>query len=171
VIDIQVEISASGAPQTANLPPEADRWVEAARAAVETTLADRGVDEAEMSLTLLDDEGIRSLNREHLDHDRPTDVLAFALYRDGEPVLGDVYLGWEQARRQANREGVPILEEVARLAVHGTLHVLGYDHPEAAESRAGSEMYRLQESILSGLDLHSPRPIPAGGPGGTGDSA
>lgn len=120
-------------------------------AAVRAVLEWEGVAEGEVSLTLLSDAAIRELNREHLSHDYPTDVLAFALWSTGEPVLGDVYVGYDQALRQAEREGVPQLEELRRLAIHGTLHVLGYDHPEGGEERAGSEMYRLQEEILARL--------------------
>jgi probable rRNA maturation factor len=120
---------------------------EAVRAVVERL----GHREGEISLALLDDEAIQVLNRDHLGHDRPTDVLSFALFQEGEPVVGDIYLGWEQARRQAVAEGVPLPEELLRLAVHGTLHVLGYDHPEDARERPGSEMYRLQEEIVRDL--------------------
>lgn len=103
--------------------------------------------DAEISVTLLDDEGIRALNRRYLEADRPTDVLAFALHGEGEPILGDVYLGVDQARRQAADLGVPLHEELVRLAVHGTLHVLGHEHPEGPE-REESEMFRRQEEIV-----------------------
>ena len=118
------------------------------RRAVEATLRREEVEEGEISLTLLDDPAIQALNRDHLDHDRPTDVLAFALWAPGEPVLGDVYVGVEQAARQARDEGVPLEEELVRLAIHGTLHILGHDHPEEAEARPGSPMYRLQEALV-----------------------
>lgn len=101
-----------------------------------------------LSVALVDDEDIRRLNREHLGHDRVTDVIAFPLWERGEPVVGDVYVGLEQARRQAAAEGVPFEEELVRLVVHGTLHVLGWDHPEEASERGGSPMYRLQERIV-----------------------
>jgi probable rRNA maturation factor len=114
-------------------------------ATVRHVLADAGLTEAEVSLTLLDDETIRALNFEWLGHDRPTDVIAFALDDDG--VLGDVYLGAEQARRQAAELGIPFAEELVRLAVHGTLHVLGHDHPEGPE-RAVSPMFELQERLV-----------------------
>jgi probable rRNA maturation factor len=117
-------------------------------AAVRAALDRHEVLEGEISLALLDDDGIRRLNREHLDHDYPTDVLSFSLWDEGEPVVGDVYVGYDQALRQAAAEGVPVLDELRRLAIHGTLHVLGYDHPAGAEARADSEMYRLQEELL-----------------------
>lgn len=114
--------------------------------AVVLTLIDAGVADAEISLTLLDDHGIRDLNLRYLGKDRPTDVIAFALGR--EPVLiGDIYLGAEQAARQASELGVPLAEELVRLAVHGTLHVLGHDHPEG-EDREASPMFRLQEDLV-----------------------
>lgn len=124
-------------------------------AAVRAVLRRHDVREGEISVALLDDDAIRSLNRDHLDHDYPTDVLSFALWEEGEPVIGDIYLGYDQAMRQAAEEGISPGEELLRLAVHGTLHVLGYDHPEAPEERADSEMYREQEAILAEL-LGSP---------------
>lgn len=114
--------------------------------AVVLTLEDAGVAEAEVSLTLLDDQGMRDLNLRYLGKDRPTDVIAFALGR--EPVLlGDIYLGAEQAALQASELGVPLAEELVRLAVHGTLHVLGHDHPEG-EGREESPMFALQEDLV-----------------------
>jgi probable rRNA maturation factor len=74
-------------------------------------------------------------------------VITFALHGEGEPPLGDIYVGWEQALRQAADFGVSPAEELARLAVHGTLHVLGYDHPEGPE-RERSSMWIRQEQIL-----------------------
>lgn len=119
---------------------------------VRAALRDAGVDAAEISVTLLDDTGIRGLNRDYLDHDRPTDVIAFALDAPGG-VIGDVYLGVEQARRQAVEWGVPSREELLRLAVHGTLHVLGHDHP-AGPDRAQSEMFTLQERLVAQVLTH-----------------
>jgi len=110
-------------------------------------LAAEGILEAEISITLLDDDRIQDLNREYLGKDRPTDVIAFPLHSPGEPVLGDIYLGFEQARRQAAELQIPLEEELLRLIIHGTLHVLGYEHPEG-EDREESEMFRKQEELL-----------------------
>lgn len=99
-----------------------------------------------VSVTLLDDEGIAELNRTYLDRDGPTDVIAFTLGDASAPV-GDVYLGAGQAARQATEYGVSLVEELVRLTVHGTLHVLGYDHPEGAE-RATSPMFLRQEALV-----------------------
>ena len=114
--------------------------------AVRRTLASQGVEDGEVSLTLLGDEAMRELNRRYLAKDRPTDVIAFAL-GPGPALLGDVYLGAEQARRQAEELGVRQAEEMVRLAVHGTLHLLGHDHP-VGSGREESPMFALQEALV-----------------------
>ena len=113
--------------------------------AVRRALEAEGDGRGEISITFLDDESIRALNREYLGRDRPTDVLAFSL-GDDDP-LGDVYVGLEQARAQAEEHGVPFEEELVRLAVHGTLHVLGMDHPDGDE-RTDSPMFAAQERLV-----------------------
>ena len=116
--------------------------------AVHATVRDagRGTRGGEISVTLLADDEVRAMNRDYLDKDHPTDVISFSL-GDGDAIMGDVYIGYEQASRQASELGVDEAEELARLAIHGTLHVLGLDHPEGDE-RAKSPMFELQERIL-----------------------
>lgn len=113
---------------------------------IETTLLDQSIDGAEVSVTLLDDADIERMNRDYLGRDRPTDVIAFSLGDDAH-VLGDVYIGYDQAARQAKEAGVDLGEELLRLTIHGVLHVLGYDHPEGPE-RTGSPMFALQERLV-----------------------
>lgn len=137
--------------------------------AVRRTLEAEGVAEGEVSLTLLADDAIRAMNRDYLGRDEPTDVMAFTLHEEGEPILGDVYLGAEQARRQAP-EGVSLEEEMARLAIHGTLHVLGYDHP-AGDDRSRSEMWRRQEELLAALLEDRQLPHPSSSPASEADDA
>jgi len=137
---IDVEVSVGG---ELSIAPELERI----EAAVRWALGEEGVGEAEMSIALLDDAGIAALNEEYLEHAGPTDVISFALHGEGEAPLGDVYLGVEQAVRQAAGFGATPAEELLRLAIHGTLHVLGYDHPKDA-ARAGSEMFERQEALL-----------------------
>ena len=140
---------------TVRVNPVAEPPVEEGAAVVEraarAAAADRGVEEGELSLTLLDDEGMAALNREWLDRAGPTDVLAFALHGAGEPPMGDIYIGIDRAMAQAAAEGEPPRRELARLAVHGTLHVLGLDHPET--DREQSEMWRDQERIVAALEV------------------
>lgn len=120
---------------------------QAARAVVE----DRGVESGELSLTLLDDAAMAALNRDWLDREGPTDVLAFALHEADEAPVGDIYLGVERAAVQAREAEEPLRRELARLAVHGTLHVLGWDHPAA--DREQSDMWQHQERIVKSLGL------------------
>jgi probable rRNA maturation factor len=121
----------------------ADLLASAVRAALDA----EGVSRAEISLTLLDDETMRGLNLRYLGEDRSTDVLSFGLGA-GDAPLGDVYVGVEQAERQAAEHGVAVEEELVRLAIHGTLHVLGHDHPEGPE-RTDSPMFALQERLVA----------------------
>lgn len=125
--------------------PFPDDHNEVLRQAIEVTLRDDGRI-SEVSLALMDDAGITALNRDYLGKDRPTDVIAFSLGTDEAP-LGDVYVGFEQASRQAVDHGVPLREELVRLAVHGTLHVLGHDHPDGDE-RLMSPMFVAQERLV-----------------------
>jgi probable rRNA maturation factor len=137
-IDVQVSVGEG-------LSPAAD--AERIEGAVRHVLRAEGVHEAEVSVALVGDGEIIELNRQWLHHDYVTDVISFNLNGPGEPPLGDVYLGVLQAARQAAELGADPAEELLRLAVHGTLHVLGYDHPEGAD-RADSEMFRRQEALL-----------------------
>ncbi|NNF14446.1 MAG: rRNA maturation RNase YbeY [Gemmatimonadetes bacterium] len=123
-----------------------DALVSLIRQAVVRTLDTEGARDAEISVTLLDDAAIQAMNRTYLSKDRPTDVVAFSLGEEGE-VLGDIYIGADQASRQAKSWGVGFDEEVVRLVIHGTLHVLGHDHPDGSD-REASAMYRLQERLV-----------------------
>ena len=114
---------------------------------VRAALKTEGVTAAEVSVTLLDDDSIQELNASYLGHDRPTDVISFSLGEPGE-VLGDVYIGYQQAIRQAAEHGESFASELLRLAIHGTLHVLGHDHPEGPE-RSDSPMFTLQERLVA----------------------
>lgn len=110
----------------------------AAKRAVTATLEMEGAEGREVSLLLTDDREIHQLNRAYRGVDKPTDVLAFALdeAEDGamDASLGDVVVSVERARAQAASRGVTLDAEIELLVVHGTLHLLGYDHdePEAA---------------------------------------
>lgn len=95
---------------------------------------------------------IAALNRAHLGHTGPTDVISFGFARatDDDPVIGDIYICPDVARASAAERGIGIREELARLVVHGTLHVLGYDHPES-DARERSPMWKRQEALLARL--------------------
>ncbi|HEY7877829.1 MAG TPA: rRNA maturation RNase YbeY [Gemmatimonadaceae bacterium] len=119
-------------------------------ALAQRVLRAEGVRAAELSITFVSAPAIARLNARHLGHAGPTDVIAFPFgpARAGAPVMGDVYIAPAVARINAARYGVGVREELARLVVHGTLHVLGHDHP-ADHTRAASPMWRRQERLLA----------------------
>jgi len=118
------------------------------RRGVRALLESEGVTAGELSITFLGDSDAQALNRTYLAHDWVPDVLSFPM---SPPLLGDIYIGVEQARRQAVTHAVTETEELLRLAIHGTLHMLGYDHPEAPELRETCEMMELQEAWVRRL--------------------
>lgn len=105
---------------------------------------------ADIAITFVGPKAMRRLNREWKGHDEPTDVLSFSLRPPEGGVTGDVYICPAVARIQARLHDVAFPDELARLVVHGTLHVLGYDHPEGL-GRTRSAMWRRQERYLKAL--------------------
>lgn len=105
---------------------------------------------ADISVTFLGRASMQRLHAKHKGIERPTDVLAFALPAPDGTLLGDVYVCRWVAEREAKRHGVPVRQELVRLLVHGTLHVLGWDHPEG-EGRTASAMWRRQERYVAAL--------------------
>jgi probable rRNA maturation factor len=137
--------------------------------AAESVLAAEGVDErVELSVVLVDDNHIHDLNRRFRGRDRPTDVLAFPMREEvpedgGEPgmlLLGDVVVSMPTAVRQATEYGHDLDREVVRLVIHGTLHLLDYDH----ENDAGASRMREREDAVIRYLLNSADTV-------TGDNA
>lgn len=114
-----------------------------------------------VSVLLTDDETMRRLNRTYRGQDKATNVLSFPagpadggeILGDGASWLGDLALGLEAATREAEDEGKPLADHVCHLIVHGTLHLLGYDHEDDA---AASVMERLETCVLAGLGVPDP---------------
>ena len=109
-------------------------------------LAALGSARAELSILLVDDAAISELNHRYRGRSRPTDVLAFSLLEGAHAdrrgaLLGDVVIGIETAARQARARRRTLDDEVARLLLHGALHLVGYDHLRSAEAR----LMRAQE--------------------------
>ena len=116
---------------------------------VRAVLRAEGVKHALLSITFVDAKAMARLNREHLGHRGATDVISFGLSTlPGAPVVGDIYIAPEVARENARAHGSGVREEIARLVVHGTLHVLGHDHPTDDE-RTASPMWTRQERLLA----------------------
>ncbi|WP_042340038.1 rRNA maturation RNase YbeY [Desulfosporosinus youngiae] len=118
-----------------------------------------GPEEAEVSLMLVDDQRIHALNLEYRGVDRPTDVLSFALQEEMEEepeieeedeMLGDIVISVERARDQAVEYGHSFEREIIYLAVHGTLHLLGFDHEEEIDKQ---EMRVKEEAVMAKLKL------------------
>jgi probable rRNA maturation factor len=116
---------------------------------------------SEVSVTFVSNERIQEINREYRDKDNPTDVISFAMEELGEGeielagiemprVLGDIIISVPKAIEQAEEYGHSFLRELGFLAVHGFLHLLGYDHMTEEEEK---EMFTLQKEILDEYGL------------------
>ncbi|MGE0717520.1 MAG: rRNA maturation RNase YbeY [Alphaproteobacteria bacterium] len=122
----------------------------AVRAALRVAPA-RPADDTEMTVLLADDALLHRLNRDFRGKDKPTNVLSFTA---GEPgLLGDVAIAWETTAAEAVAAGKPVADHLAHLVVHGTLHLLGYDH-ETTEDAATMEP--LEVKALAGLAIADP---------------
>lgn len=106
-----------------------------------------GTDRYALSVTFVGDEEIARLNRESLGREGPTDVIAFDLSEEGLPFdkVGDVYISLDTAGANSESFGVSRSEELLRLVVHGTLHVLGHADGSSSERR---DMETLQEEFV-----------------------
>ncbi|MDZ4744414.1 MAG: rRNA maturation RNase YbeY [bacterium] len=115
-------------------------------ASIEKTLKREGVKTARVDVVLVDDKEMKKLNSRFLKHNRTTDVITFPLEVD--PMYGEIYISLEAARRQAIEYGVGVINELSRLAVHGTLHLVGYD--DSTEEQANI-MHRLEDKYITSL--------------------
>jgi probable rRNA maturation factor len=108
-----------------------------------------------LSLTILleDDSALKALNRQFRGQNKATNVLAFASPLNAEGYLGDVAIAFGVAEREAKRDGKPFSDHAMHLAVHGVLHLLGYDHQTPREA---SRMERLEAKILGEFGLPDP---------------
>jgi probable rRNA maturation factor len=110
------------------------------RKAAERILASLRISGYELSVLLLDNKGIRAVNKKYLNRNRPTNVISFSL-TEGEfgninpHVLGDVVISVEKALEQAEIRGTSLEEELTFLLIHGILHLVGYDHEKKGSER------------------------------------
>jgi probable rRNA maturation factor len=129
--------------------------------AVAAEIADADVGEAELAVMLTDDAGIRTLNLNWRGIDKPTNVLSFpalpptgAVGPDDAPrMLGDIAIAYETTRKEADDEQKPFHHHLSHLAVHGFLHLIGYDHEKDADAEA---MEGLETEILAQLGIPDP---------------
>lgn len=148
-VDVQVASDAAGIPASEDIRD----WVERAVQAVNP-----GRD-ADVSVRIVDEQEMQALNRNYRDQDKPTNVLAFpagdaGFVPPGEvPLLGDIVVCAGVVAREADEQGKPPGHHWSHMLVHGTLHLLGYDHHEEAEA---AEMEGLEKSVLARYGLDDP---------------
>jgi probable rRNA maturation factor len=106
----------------------------------------------ELAVMLCDDAAMRELNGRWRGHPETTNVLSFPA-ADRSETLGDIAIAYETTAREAEAEGKPFADHLAHLAVHGFLHLLGYDHQSDAEAAA---MERLEATILARVGVPNP---------------
>jgi probable rRNA maturation factor len=140
--------------------PDAEAVIHRAIAAAAETV-DAGVGEAELAVMLTDDAGIRTLNSNWRGIDKPTNVLSFPALQptgrggpdDAPRMLGDIAIAYETTRKEADDEQKPFDHHLSHLAVHGFLHLIGYDHEKDADAEA---METLEQEILAQLGIPDP---------------
>ncbi|WP_313903024.1 rRNA maturation RNase YbeY [Planococcus salinarum] len=119
------------------------------------------IEDAELSVSFVTNDKIREINREYRDKDQPTDVISFAMEEQGEGevviqdsgeprVLGDIIISLDRTREQAADYGHSFERELGFLAVHGFLHLMGYDHMNEEDEK---NMFAKQDVILSSLGI------------------
>jgi probable rRNA maturation factor len=153
------------APLTADILIEADCWQQEPEASdlVRRALAQAAkhspeqVADAEVAIMLTDDDGVQALNRDWRGIDKPTNVLSFPAPEPAAGIrprpLGDIAIAYETTRREAESESKPFAHHLSHLAVHGFLHLIGYDHETDDEAET---MENLEREILSQLGVPDP---------------
>ncbi|WP_281190934.1 rRNA maturation RNase YbeY [Staphylococcus schleiferi] len=134
-------------------------WYEQINALLDYARTEEGINEkAELSVTFADKDEIQAINREYRDKDRVTDVISFAFEEQEDifegmempRILGDIIICTDVAQEQAQQYNHSFERELGFLALHGFLHLLGYDHMSEEEERI---MFGRQKEILEGFGL------------------
>jgi probable rRNA maturation factor len=152
--------------------PEGQDWDALAARAAEAAIRETPYAEwlgwptaIEVAVRLTSDDEVHALNRQYRDKDKPTNVLSFPMIQpdlleavtqnsdDGEVILGDIVLAHGVCVAEAAERGIPVEDHATHLIVHGTLHLLGYDHMDDAEAEA---MEAMERAALAKLGLHDP---------------
>ena len=124
-------------------------------------IADADVGDAELAVMLTDDSGIQTLNSNWRGIDKPTNVLSFPALQptgtgtpdDAPRMLGDIAIAYQTTRKEADDEQKPFDHHLSHLAVHGFLHLIGYDHEKDDDAEA---MESLEQEILAQLGIPDP---------------
>ncbi len=128
---------------------------------VAAEMAEADIGEAELAVMLTDDTGIRTLNSNWRGIDKPTNVLSFPALQptgpggpdDAPRMLGDIAIAYETTRKEADDEQKPFEHHLSHLAIHGFLHLIGYDHEKDDDAEA---MEALEQEILAQLGIPNP---------------
>jgi probable rRNA maturation factor len=121
------------------------------RKAIRAALRRHGVVRARISVALVNDAAMARLNRDHLGHNGPTDVLSFDLRDEAsekKAIDGEIVMSVDMAMKQARERGHAVEAELALYAVHGTLHLLGYDDRRKADA---ARMHAMEDEVLSSI--------------------
>jgi probable rRNA maturation factor len=129
--------------------------------AVAAEMVDADISEAELAVMLTDDGGIRTLNKNWRGLDKPTNVLSFPALQltterssqDAPRMLGDIAIAYETTRREADDEQKRFDHHLSHLAIHGFLHLIGYDHEKDQDAET---METLEREILAQLGIPDP---------------
>ncbi|MFT6927652.1 MAG: putative rRNA maturation factor [Psychromonas sp.] len=148
-VDLQVACTDTG-----NLPLPADfeKWIETAILGG----SDSHQEEAELTVRIVDKDESMQLNHQYRNTPKPTNVLAFPFQNPPGitlPLLGDLIICKEVVANEAQLQGKPLTAHWAHMAIHGTLHLLGYDHIEQADAL---EMESLETQLLTELGFTDP---------------
>ena len=154
--DQELVLYVSAEPEELTVPEGVENVIR--RAIKETLVYEAFPASVEISLTLCDGPYIRELNAEYRQKDSETDVLSFPIFdqEEEDPVegeivpLGDIVLNLDRAAQQALELGHSAMREIAFLAIHSTLHLLGYDHERSAED--DEDMCRRQREIIAFIE-------------------
>jgi len=135
-----------------NAQPLAEQTIREAISAAAGALSTEG---GEVSILLTDDSDIARLNRDWRGIDKPTNVLSFPASRvgQGDKLLGDIVIAYETLERESRDESRDFLHHLAHLAVHGFLHLIGFDHETDAQAE---EMEGLESRIMMRLNMPDP---------------
>ena len=163
VIDIELNSTQCGQ------PIDEDRLIEAVRA----VLTDHGIVAGSISLAVVDDKTIHDLNRRYLEHDYPTDVLSFPLYRQDDRIEAEVIVSVDTAAARAEEIGWPLANELLLYVIHGALHLVGFlDHSPADKKAMRAEERRQMARwgiALSDMDENIDQPTESAAQGQGGE--
>ena len=139
-----------------NQTTEEIKELDEVKSVIDIAIKNQQLNDLEFNIIMVDNDYIHNLNRDYRGIDRPTDVITFALEDNKDfvkidhRVLGDIYISLDKAKAQAEEYGHSFKREICFLAVHGFLHLLGYDHMKEEDEK---EMFGLQEVILNEANI------------------